>query len=138
MNEHEGLKGGVEPPPPERRGGPEDRRAPSVVEAVLVKALAAFIIVGLTCAAGLFLFGLVLNEIQQQRFDSLVQTCEETNKRNLKVNAEIDTAVDNLPANKQTDEQKAGTDAFRLIISAAVPYTDDCHAYAKERVKGYL
>lgn len=122
---------------PERRDG-EDRRAPTIVESVIVKALAAFLVVGLTCAAALFLFGLVINEIQNQRFDSLVLSCEETNARNLKVNAEIDTAVDDLPPEKQTPEQEAGTAAFRLIISAAVPYTEDCHAYAKERVKGYL
>jgi hypothetical protein len=137
MKEQEGLKG-VEPPPPERRNGPEDRRNPSHLENILVKALMAMVVVGLSCAAAIFGFGFVLKEIQQQRFDSLVQTCEETNRRNVKVNAEIDSAVDALPANRQTDEQKAGTDAFRLIISAAVPFTDDCHAYAKERVRGYF
>lgn len=123
---------------PERRDGPEDRRNPGVMEAIIVKALAAFLIVGLTCAAALFMFGLVVNEIQQQRYDSIVQTCEETNRRNIAVNEQIDSAVDQLPPKRQTEQQKEGTAAFRLIISAAVPYTKDCQAAAKERVKGYL
>lgn len=128
-----------DPPPgtPERRQGPEDRRQPSNLESILVKALAAFIVVGITCAAAIFGFGLVLKEIQQQRFDSLVQTCEETNKRNKNVNSEIDKAIEALPARKQAKAEKdAGP--FRLILNASVPYTDDCHEYANERVKGYF
>jgi len=122
---------------PERRDGPEDRRHPSHLEGILVKALTAMVVVGLSCAAAIFGFGFVLKEIQQQRFDSLVQTCQETNQRNQKVNAQIDTAINQLPK-EQTKEEEAATAAFRLIIEAAVPYTDDCHAYAKERVKGYF
>jgi len=131
----------VQPTPPEgvpeRRDGPQDRRNQGHLERVLTKALTAFVVVGLSCAAAIFGFGFVLREIQQQRFDSLVQTCQETNQRNQKVNAEIDSAINNLPE-QQTKEQEAGTAAFRLIIEAAVPYTDDCHAYASERVKGYF
>lgn len=123
---------------PERRAGPEDRRQPSVVETILVKSLAAIIVVGLTCAAALFGFGLVINEIQQQRFDALVMNCEETNKRNTNVNAQISQAVAVIPTGPRRSRAEKSAGPFRLILNAAVPYTKDCHAYARERVKGYL
>lgn len=129
-----------DPPPgiPERRRGIEDRRQPSNLEGVLVKALAAFIVVGLTCAAAIFGFGLIIKEIQQQRFDNLVQTCQDTNQKNVNVNNEIDNAIDAFPKGKQRDKAQENAGPFRLILNAAVPYTEDCEGFAKERVKGYF
>lgn len=106
------------------------------------KALIAFAILGVTNTVALVGFGIVLDnqsdlsaDIQQQRFDTLVQFCQDTNQRNAAVNKEINDAV-----LQQSDaEQKAnaeGTAAFRLIINASVPYTENCTEEASNLVKG--
>lgn len=109
-----------------------------------VKALVAFAVLGLSCAIALAGFGMVLrkqsditNEIQQQRFDTLVQSCRETNDRNKDVNAKIDgviSATPDVPPGKRKAVKRAA-EPFRLVISAAVPLRENCQQYARGKVQ---
>lgn len=127
----------------ERRADPPAHRdLEKRLERFLSRALAAFAVLGISCAVSLLGFGIVLDkqgeqadDIQQQRFDSIKRACEDTNARNKNVNAQIDSAIANLPADKKAKAEKQSA-PFRAIISAAVPYTSDCEAYAQDRVKG--
>lgn len=117
----------------------------------LVMGLVAFAIIGLTSSVGLVGFGLVLkkqnnittqqgnvtNEIQQQRFDSLLDACKDQNIRHDRVISRIDKAVAAVPP-PPARQRKARESAkpFKLILEAAVPYTKDCREYARHRVKG--
>lgn len=122
----------------ERRGGPLDRRNPSLAERVILKVLFAMLLIGATCAAGLFGFGLIIDEIQNQRYEALVLTCEETNNRHDDVNKKIDEAVAAVPIGPERNRAEENAGPFRLIITAAVPKTEDCDEYASDRVKGIL
>lgn len=106
------------------------------------KCLMIFAVLGVSCAAGLLGFGIVLrkqsdltDQIQAQRYDAVLSSCNETNSRNIDVNSKIDDAIAHLPA-KRRDKAEKQSQAFRLIISASVPLTRDCYAYAKNRVQG--
>ena len=106
------------------------------------KCLAIFVVLGVTNAIALLGFGIVLgkesdltDKIQRQRYDSILQNCGETNQRNRDVNSRIDDAIAKLPP-KGRAKAKEKAKPFRLIISAAVPYTKDCPNYASARVKG--
>lgn len=113
-----------------------EQRIDKRLSGFVIKILIAFTILGITsigAAAGAII---ALGEIQDQRYNSLLESCQDQNQRNLAVNDQINQAVQDIPPEKQTKEQKQGTAAFKLIISAAVPYTPDCEAFANERVKG--
>lgn len=101
-----------------------------------IKVLIAFAVLGLTSVSAAAGAIIALNEIQNQRYNSVLESCQDTNQRNTAVLDQINQAVQNIPPEKQTKEQKQGTAAFRLIISAAVPYTPDCESFAEDRVAG--
>lgn len=110
----------------------------------IVGGLVAISIVALTSTAALVGYGILLTkqgnittEIQQQRFDSVYNTCLDQNHRHDKVVKRIDDAVAAVPPPpaKQKEAQE-NAKPFKLILEAAVPYTDDCYAYAKKRVEG--
>lgn len=106
------------------------------------KMLGVMVVLGVSNAIALLGFGIVLgkesdltDKIQRERYDALVTNCAETNQRYKDVNSRIDDAIAKLPPKGQkAAETKARP--FRLIISAAVPFTQDCPAYAESRVKG--
>lgn len=113
------------------------------------KCLAIFAVLGITNAVALFGFGIVLGKqgdltnevsaqnavIQAQRFDAALSYCNETNTKNIAVNDEIDKAIAQLPPEQRVPAEKQSK-PFRLILSAAVPLTLDCYAYAEARVQG--
>lgn len=113
------------------------------------KCLMIFAVLGISCAAGLLGFGIVLSKqgnitdsvaaqnaaIQAQRYDTALSSCNETNARNIAVNQEIDKAIAQLPPDQRVPAEKQSK-PFRLIISASVPLTLDCYAYAEARVQG--
>jgi hypothetical protein len=108
-----------------------------------IRALIGFAVLGIACAVGLLGFSLVLQsyhrigqEIQGQRFNALLQTCLDTNQRNNNVLTRIDDAVNQVPPGPRHDRAVKSAQPFKLIITAAVPFTRDCHAYARSRVKG--
>lgn len=135
--------------PMERRNGEERRELTPHQEyleqrlrSFFAKCLAIFAVLGVTNAVALLGFGIVLGKesdltrrIQQQRYDSLLLSCGETNQRYQDVNNRIDDAIAKLPPKGQRAAQ-AKARPFRLIISAAVPYNHDCSNYAASRVKG--
>lgn len=135
------------PHPPEH---PHERRRPGYFELeqrlnrFFIKALAAFAVIGLTSAIALLGFGLVLKaqarvsrQIQQQRYESLMIACESTNERHDNVIKKIDAAVAAVPPPPSRQKRaRDGAKPFKLIITAAVPYTKDCDAVARKRVKG--
>lgn len=140
---------------PERRKAdrrdlsPHQRELEERLSRFFAKALAAFAVLGTTCAVALLGFGIVLQKqsdlttrlkeitesIQQQRYDSLVASCDDTNSRNIDVNNKIDDAIAQLPPAQRVPAEKQSK-PFRLIISAAVPMTLDCYAFANARVQG--
>lgn len=113
------------------------------------KCLMIFAVLGVSCAAGLLGFGIVLGKqgdltdkvaaqnvvIQDQRFDAALSYCNDTNSKHIAVNDEIDKAIAQLPADQRVPAEKQSK-PFRLILSAAVPLTLDCYAYASNRVHG--
>jgi len=108
----------------------------------LKRGLIAFGIIAVCVTVALIGFGLSLknqndlsNDIQQQRFDTLVQFCQDTNQRNNNVNKEIDKAIHDLPEEQQPRANERA-DPFRLIINAAVPYHENCTEEARNLVKG--
>lgn len=98
------------------------------------KALVAFAVLGITSAIGLFGFAFVLDEIQEQRYVSILDTCNDTNARHDNVIAQIDTAVASVPEGRRRELAEERAEPFKLIITAAVPKTEDCEAFAKDRV----
>jgi hypothetical protein len=106
------------------------------------RALIAFAVLGIASAVGLLGFGIVLKkqarvsqQIQQQRFEVQVENCVQQNIRHDNVIAKIDQAVAATPKkDKAQAEKSAGP--FKLILEAAVPYTEDCVAVARSRVRG--
>lgn len=111
-----------------------------------VRGLVAFGIMALCCSVSLIGFGFLLNsqgdvtdQIQAQRYSSLRDLCLDQNKRHDDVIAQIDDAVAAVPP-PPARQRKARESAkpFKLILEAAVPYTDDCNAAARARVKGYV
>lgn len=96
------------------------------------KAMWAFAFIGITSIVGLAGFGVLLSkqhhtsdEIQQQRFESLVTTCQQQNDRHdrtiLKARALLP------PANREL---------VILLVNELQPYVEDCVAVAKSKVKG--
>lgn len=108
-----------------------------------IRALIGFAVLGIACALGLLGFSAVLKnyhtvaqQIQNQRFNALLQNCLDTNERNNQVLSRIDEAVNQIPPGARHDRAVKSSQPFKLIITAAVPFTKDCHAYARNRVKG--
>lgn len=114
------------------------------IRKAIIGGMVAISIVALTSAAALVGYGILLTkqgnittEIQQQRFDSVYNTCLDQNHRHDKVVKRIDDAVAAVPPPPaKQKEAKESAKPFKLILEAAVPYTDDCYAYAKKRVEG--
>lgn len=106
--------------------------------------LIAVAIIGLTSAAALAGFGVLLtkqgnvtNQIQMQRYGAVLDACLDQNVRHDKVIQAIDDAVAAVPpppANQQRARESAKP--FKLILEAAVPYTEDCRRAAKNRTEG--
>lgn len=106
----------------------------------IVRGLIGFGIIGLACAISLVGFGILLtkqgnttNNIQNQRYNAFLDSCEDTNTRHDNVVAKIDAAVAKTPKDQQDPK---GVEAFKLILEAAVPFTEDCAGYAQSRVEG--
>lgn len=104
------------------------------------RALGAFAVMGVACAVALVGFGIVLDSqktqthnIQQERYDALLQTCLDTNVRHDNVIKRINRAAKRVPKKKRDPQ---GIKTFESILEAAVPYTTDCRVFAHERVKG--
>lgn len=104
------------------------------------KGLVAFAVMGLICAISLVGFGILLvkqgdltQEIQTQRFNASLDACEDQNKRHDNVIQKTNEAVAEAP-NPEQAEKSSGP--FKLILEAAVPYTDDCVALSHSRVEG--
>lgn len=104
------------------------------------RALGAFAVMGIACAIALAGFGVVLDAqgdttqtIQQQRYDSILENCLDTNVRHDKVFKRIDDAAKKIPKKKQ---DPAGIATFKIILEAAVPYTSDCRKFASSRLRG--
>lgn len=107
-----------------------------------VRMLAVVAFIGLMSAFGLVGYGILLHkqhqttdQIQAQRYDAILENCNDTNSKNIAVNEQIDKAIAALPINKQVTAEKQ-TPAFRLILNASVPLTRDCYAFADARVQG--
>lgn len=108
----------------------------------IARALFGFAGIGVACAVSLVGFGLVLNdhsniskEIQTQRYNATLDTCRSQNERHDNVLREIDKAVAQVPKGPKRVKAEKGAVPFKLIITAAVPYTPDCAAFARTRVK---
>lgn len=104
------------------------------------RALGAFAVIGIACAIALVGFGIVLDAqktttatIQNQRYESLLQNCLDTNVRHDNVIRRIDKAATSVPK-KRRDPQ--GLKLFKNILEAAVPYTTDCRLFARDRLRG--
>lgn len=104
------------------------------------RALGAFAVIGIACAVALVGFGIVLDAqktttatIQAQRYESILESCLDTNVRHDNTLARIDAAVKKTPK-KQRNPQ--GVKLFKFIIEASVPYTSDCRKFARERIRG--
>lgn len=136
---------------PERRQGYDELNAKinkkyegleTRLEKFFSKALFAFAIIGMATAISLLGFGLVLNAqsdtaktIQQQRYESLLNSCLDQNVRHDNVIKRIDEAVAGTPA-PQRKQAELSAKPFKLILEAAVPYTADCRVYSASRVRG--
>lgn len=101
-----------------------------------VKMMIAFALLGFTSVGAAIGAFVALNEIQDQRYNSLLESCQDQNDRNARVNNEINKALMAIPPGPKHDRAEKNTGPFRLIISAAVPHTDDCAAFAADRIKG--
>lgn len=104
--------------------------------------LIAVAIIGLTSAVALAGFGVLLtkqgsitDQIQMQRYSSVLDACLDQNERHDKVIVKIDEAVAQTPPARQR-QAREGAKPFKLILEAAVPYTKDCREVARNRVKG--
>lgn len=71
------------------------------------------------------------NEIQQSRAQVLMESCVETNRRNVDSLAKLDTITPRHP----TAHQQQGIQSTKLLIAALVPFHGNCKAYAQERLK---
>lgn len=113
------------------------------IHRIVVVSLVIFGIMGLANAVALVGFRIILgnqskvaNDIQQQRYDSVLEACEDQNDRHDDVIKQIDDAVAGTPPPPVRQRRaKEGAKPFKLILEAAVPYTEDCHELADRRVK---
>lgn len=110
----------------------------------LVTGLVAFGIIALGTTVALVGYGILLtkqgnitNDIQQQRYNTILDACLDQNERHDNVIKQIDKAVAAVPP-PPSEQKKAreGAKPFKLILEAAVPHTKDCRAYAKDRTDG--
>lgn len=95
------------------------------------KALIAFAVIGIACAVALGGFTVVLkkqsaitDDIQQQRYDSLLESCNGQNKRHddaVEAAANLDATAENIVV---------------LMVDVLQPYTADCAAFAASKVTG--
>lgn len=122
----------------------ESKRTETRLHRWLVMGLIAFATIGLSSTVGLVLGGVVLKqqsnvttEIQQQRYESIRDLCQDQNKRHDKVIKRIDKAVAAVPPPPARQRRaRESAKPFKLILEAAVPYTEDCEAAARARVTG--
>lgn len=103
-------------------------------------ALVVLAVVGICSAVGLVGFGIVLKkqaqfskDIQTQRFEVALDSCLDQNRRHDRVIESIDMAVAKTPKAQLKQAQKSAG-PFKLILEAAVPYTEDCVSLARSRV----
>jgi len=71
-------------------------------------------------------------DIQTSRLRIIVDSCEQTNARNLDTNAKLDK----LPPDdsRTATENRQGAAAAKLIVQALVPFVDDCEKAARARL----
>lgn len=108
----------------------------------IFRGLVAFAVIGLACAISLVGFGILLTkqgnntqEIQDQRYKATLDSCMDTNARHDNVILRIDDAVATTPKAERKRAEE-GAKPFKLILEAAVPFTKDCEAFARDRVEG--
>ena len=96
-----------------------------------VAGLVAFSIIAVATGISLIGFGIVLSnqsdtddKIQTQRYDSILQQCNEQNDRHTKTIAKAQS----LPENSEK--------TVTMLVKELQPYTPDCKSYARNRVKG--
>lgn len=111
------------------------------IERFFRRALIALSILGVSSTIGLIGFGIVLKkqsntskQIQKQRFEVQVENCLDQNSRHDKVITKIDDAIAALPEKRKARAEK-NSQPFKLILEAAVPFTEDCIGVAQSRVK---
>lgn len=80
--------------------------------------------------------GSTTTAIQDQRYNLLLDSCLDQNKRHDKVIAKIDQAVAAVPPPPARQKRaREGAKPFKLILEAAVPHTKDCVVQARKRVE---
>lgn len=104
------------------------------------RALAAFAVMGIACAIALAGFGVVLDaqkrttaDIQDQRYQALLQNCLDINVRHDNTISRIDQAAKRTPKKQRNPR---GIKLFKYILEASVPYTKDCRVFARGRLRG--
>lgn len=134
-----------EPPPEDRRkhGYEELEKHVEEFEARLLKRVSGFFVkmliavalIGLTSTSALLGFGVLIRKesqntttIQQQRYDSLIESCNSQNRRH-------DRAIARAKINLTTP---VGTRNAIALIEQLAPFEKDCPAYARSRVKGNI
>lgn len=114
---------------------PDGDRSVTVAEVkrLMRGVLAAMAIFGAMMTAALGLSYYNLNEIQQSRFQSWRESCQETNERNVAALAKLEDigTIGPVPAG----EREAAVRATRDLIGELVPQRADCEAYARARVR---
>jgi hypothetical protein len=73
------------------------------------------------------------NSIQDSRVAAAVYTCVQTNDRHDLVLGQYETELGQLPPGQRVEARKNSQGLLR-IFEAAVPYRDNCDAYAREVV----
>lgn len=94
------------------------------------RALGAFAVLGVTSTIGLLGFGILLRQIQHQRYDVQYQICTQQNERHDKTIAKL---IELTPPTKEAQTRTKGT---ILLIDALQPYVSDCAKQARTRVEG--
>lgn len=114
----------------------------NVIQKWIFRGLVAFAIIGVFCGLSLVGFGILLTnqsnttqEIQNQRYKATLDSCKETNARHNNVIKRTDEAVAATPEAERKRAEE-GAKPFKLILEAAVPFTQDCEAFARDRVEG--
>lgn len=69
--------------------------------------------------------------IQESRLELLIDSCEATSKRNLDTKAALDGFVPKQP----TLRERRGIATTKLLIDALAPYTRDCPATQRARLR---
>ena len=73
--------------------------------------------------------------IQTNRFQTIRDTCRDTNERNRETLLKLGQVALNGPARGQTRrEQQQSMEGARIVINAILPVRADCDAYARKRI----